>query len=914
MYPVALSSTTDFSFIGSIMPIVSLSITLLAVVFGIICAIVGWKRGLNRSLLRLGTVALTAIISLVATFSVREILNSKLSAISEDLLLALYIEEDFVYASPSAQALIAQLPAALLSPIVFGIIFFVLNIIFYFVYQGVKNIKVFQKTLIHTNSGAKLNIDKLSATAVSLIGCLVIIVCFTLPISGYVAFADSIITQIEAEEGLDVNLQGTVEDVDTNIIKPLAKNPVFATASALGGKALFNNTSSVTLPGGTVVWEKEAVCLFDTYASAKPLIDKGLDFKNLEKSEADALRNTVSHITDSVIVNSVASEIIPAAADAWTHDSEFMNIKNPTSNVPATLQPVTTDILDILATTDATTFKADITTITEIVAKLTETGTLSTIAKDPSAASILNAISAPGLISSIIDTIYDNERTQVLVADIANIGFMAVGESLNIPADDKAVYQSFINELYNEIVRCETIDEYDDKIEELATGLEMIFNKYGVEITYTEAVLYAECIAQIGTLEGTPEEVVGIYFDTISAAIAQANPIEAGENDVDSEALKNIVVNIVVKYIEENGAAEFGTTMDVASQVAGTKELKHNTVTIESMLITKESISSINKDDFSKQTKAIENVIVTISVIVEVAPESDKLTLDITKLDTQTLTTSLRDLASTRNNGTDNDENKKQNNLADATTNLLKSALQNSGVDASAADKLIEHIVATPANDNNNDNSDNNDNNNNYTDSASETLDHVVNLITIIKNDQTSKEDFEKAVSKLIQNIDPITAEVLSDCVSLRLINRYTNSNVSIGKKHALVNIIRDLVGNFGDCSEELSPKQLEAETTYLQMLFTFATSTTTVKDIPLFDESGTPSILGMTSDTFVETIRHSVVLSKTITDHKDTMRTYISNSVSDGDKVLLLEAINGNTQITKELTETLCYIFGIEA
>lgn len=901
MHLISLSATMDFSTINSIMSTVSLVITLLAAVFGIVCGIVGWKRGLNRSLLRLVTVIVTLVAALIITFSLRGTINNSLSFVSD--LVIKNLPGDLVNASPSVEALVEQLPGALLSPFVFGIIFFILNIIFFFVYQGVKKISVFKETIIDKKIGDKVSVDKLVATAVSLVGCFVIIVCFTLPISGYVSFADSVVTQIEAERGLDKELYDTVVELDESIIKPMSKNPVFASASALGGKALFNNTSSVTLPAGVVIWEKEAVCIFDTYASAKPLIDNGMDFKHLEKAEADALRNTVSHITDSVIVNSVASEIIPAVADAWTHDHAFMNIDNPTASVPETLKPVTTDILTILATTDANTLKGDLTTITEIIAKLAESGTISAIANDPSASSILDAISTPGLISSIIDTIYDNERTQVLVADIANIGFMAVGESLDIPTDDKAVYSAFVNEIYADINSCESIEDYDDKLEELSSRIEMTFNKYGVDITYAEAILYSECIAQIGPLEGTPEEVVATYFEIISAAIAQANPIEAGEKKSQKE-FKDLVVKVVSKYIAEYGAAEFGTTMDVTSQVAGSKKLKHNTVTIEAMLITKESISSVTKEEFSKQTKAIENVLITISVVVEASPESGKLVLDITKLDSQVLTDSLRELASTRNNDKEN-SGKKPHNLADSTTNLMKSALQNSGIDAIAADKLIEHIISPE-----------NENNNNSTDdkNAADTLDSVVNLITIIKNESSSKKEFETAVSKLIKNLDPITAEVLSDCVSLRLINRYTNSSVSIGKKHALVNITRAIISNFGVCSEELSSKQLDAETTYLQMLFTLATSTTTVKNMPLFDERGIPSILGMTSDEFVETIRHSVVLSKTVTENKEDMRGYVSGSVAAEDKVLLLKAINNNKEITDDLAATLCYVFGIDA
>ena len=126
-----LSVAQDLAGVGGILSTVSICITACALLFAIVCAIVGYRRGLNRSLLRLGTVAFTLLIALLLTLCLKNTINNAFSGVMIDLKSN--IPQDLLYTSPSLQMLIDQLPYALFSSFIFGILFFVINIIYYFV-------------------------------------------------------------------------------------------------------------------------------------------------------------------------------------------------------------------------------------------------------------------------------------------------------------------------------------------------------------------------------------------------------------------------------------------------------------------------------------------------------------------------------------------------------------------------------------------------------------------------------------------------------------------------------------------------------------------------------------------------------------------------------------------------------------
>lgn len=885
--------STDLSGVGRILSGISIAITVIAAAILILCGFIGFRRGLFRSLLRLGAIVLSVAAALGLTFALKGVLANLLSPVFSSLL-GDSIPADLSPSGSALAILLAELPGALLAPILFGVLFFVCNVIFWIVYLIIKHIKVFDRTLISAKIGGKVKVDNLVSAAVGVVGALMLVIGFTIPLSGYLRLADNTITQIGALEGFDEELTATLNEVEDNIVSPLADNPVVVTSNALGGKALFNSTSAIRVNGRKIVWEKEIAYLINSYNTLKPLLDTEFDFSQFGEEQGAALRRFANDFDQSVLISSIAADVLPAAANAWKDGQTFAGIDNPMASVPELLKPMMDNTLDILATTTTDTLKTDLITVSEVLATLSESGAFAALSGNASAADILKALSQEGMISSLLDTLYDNERMQALVSDVANLGFNAIGETLNIPADDEEIYTDLINELNDEIRKTESLESYDEKLHTLSVGIENVFTKYGVETDTDEASLYAACILGIGPdYTAAAEVAVPSYFETISNALNETTVPSVNTGIVTTADAPKSVSELVSEYYAQKGTNALQQAKSLTEQLSGKTDLVHNTITLNALAVTAESIAALSKEDFSKQSQAIEKVLTTLIGVVEV-DENDNITVDITKLDTASLSAALRDLSATR---TDEAGNTVQN-LATATTNLVKSSLQNSGIDAKAADNLVEHIASRPENAN----------------GTSDPLSSALSLVGVIRTENNTKDDFKSAVNNLVENLDTESAEVLADCVSPNLINQYTTKPLEPGRANALSASVKDLLTNFGEKSDTLTDEQLDAESTYLQTILTLSMSAQEEEaGTPLFGEKGA-SRLDMSAEEFVATVSNSVVISQTILEQQDNLKIAIANSMSAADKAALSEALANDNTLSKEMKAALNIAFALTA
>lgn len=495
--PVLLS--TDLSGIGNIVTIASVVFTVIVAAILVVCALIGRSRGFLHSLLRLGAVALSALLSLLLTFLLKGVVGNLLAPLTEGLTEG-KIPAELAEASPTLASLLSALPGALLAPFLFTLIFFFVNLIFLIVYKIVKKLPVFGKVLIPKKIGGKVSADRLAGLGVSIVCGLFLTVFFVLPLSGYASLADSIVTQLEKADLPDEELVDTLRQTEDNLTGPLSRNPVFVTANALTGKAIFNGVSSISTDSGKIVWEKELATLFRTYGGLTPLIETEFDFSRFEAAQADALRKLPDNLDGSVLMTRVAADVLPYAAATWNRGESFLGVSDPASSAPEMLQPLVGNIFTVLETTTAETLKDDLVTVADILATLAESGTLVSFADGGSAKDILNTLSQPGVISGMIESLNANEHMRDLVGDLANLGFDAISEALDIPKEEEERYNELKDDLNAEIAKTENLSDYDEKITVLSAGIRNVFEKYGVPATEEETNLYAECLAGIGRI------------------------------------------------------------------------------------------------------------------------------------------------------------------------------------------------------------------------------------------------------------------------------------------------------------------------------------------------------------------------------------------------------------------------------
>ncbi len=488
---------TDLAALGSILSIVSIMITIVAAVLLIVCAIIGLKRGTIHSLLRFGAVVIAALLAVGLTFALRNVIGTLMQPVMNSLIGDLASSE-LTEASPTLLKLMNDLPGSLMAPFLFAILFFLLNIILLIVYKIVKKIPIFNKKLIPKKLG-KVSIDRMVSAVISVICGLFLIVFFTRPIAGYLSLAEDVVLQFEKVETADKELSEEVAELESNVVTPLAHNPVFVTSGALTGQAIFNSVSSISTESGRIVWEKELVVLFQAYNRMTPLVNSGFDLEHFDKTQADALRGLSEDIGRSVLITQIVSDILPRAASVWNDGGIFFEVESPVKTAPDALRPFMENVFDILEKTTPATLKDNLYTVADVLATLAESGTFSMLSGGASTKELLTALS-DGTIAEILDSLNANENMQPLVQEMANLGYEAIRENLALSESGEEVFDEVVEELNAEIAKTESIADYDQKVETLSDSITDILAKHGASATEEEIALYAQCLVGTGPI------------------------------------------------------------------------------------------------------------------------------------------------------------------------------------------------------------------------------------------------------------------------------------------------------------------------------------------------------------------------------------------------------------------------------
>lgn len=879
--------------IATLIPVILGIIALLAICLS---AFLSYRRGFVLSLLKLGKVIISAIIAAIITSFLASTVSNLISGVLEADSL-----NELKEASPTLAELLSELPSALVSPIIFLSAFVAFSMIMAIVFAVIKRIPIFRVNLFDIKLW-KFNVGRLCGMFVGIVTTVLTIVLITMPFAGYSRLVSDVAdkfgsqqTEVEkADVGTDANdntdniydetgtssgsTSSNLIDINEKYIKPFADSALFRASYAIGGKAIFSSLTSVKLGSDNIKVDNEISFILDSYDTLKPVIDINFDFSAFTEKEADAIRQFAEGIDKSVLIPAIAGEIVPYAADKWLTGGSFVGAGNPVDSVPETMQPLMTNILNLLSSTNKETIKPDLVTIADIFATFAESGIFAMFGSDFSADEFLAALSEEGVLSSVISALYENERTQFLISDLSNIGFEAISEALEIPESDEDVYNNLMDELSEEIKTALSFETEEEQIDRLSFGITNIFEKYGVEISDEQANLYAQCIigADTDVSEGGSESVSS-YFSLLLSALQASSSSQREADRFYANGLSDKAAAVIEQFKAEMNGEDLSAMVSLTEMMSGKSSLKHNTVTTEDILVTLQDIKDTSSEAITAQGEAMELMLYSLSKIAG----GDG---DMSKLDAESLTEAILKL------GIDD------KGIGKSIKSILKFALSEAGIGSYAAQNLIEHISASAENN-----------------SANADVNAVISVITVISSDSSSKEQVKDAVKTLSSSVTPSSAEVISDCVSAGFIDRTSSGKLSHTQSVAVSSVVKNMLNNFAENSEELSGKQLEAETACVQMVIELSVSTQSSTASALFQTSSSQdSKLGMSADEFVDKLSDSVVLSDTIIDEQENIKTAVGNKMSQSDKDLLTSALEENSSISSQMKEALVNAFSL--
>lgn len=884
----------------------SLAVSITALAFVALGIILGIKRGLLHSTFRLTAVILAAGVSIFVARALRETVGGLIHAIlhgesispeidtliaSLDLDQALSSLDPVLKASPTAAELIEKLPSALAAPLIFFASFISLNCIFYLLYKIPKALtKGIKKKLNETTVG-KTQLGRVGGAVLSLIASATVVACFLAPFSGYASFADEIVTELEGVS-IDEETDQKILELDEQFLTPIKENQALSMAGAVMNPIIFDTVTTSDICGYKIVWSEEIAYLADTYATLKPLLDTGLDLSQFGESEATALRAFAAHFDDSTLVPHIIAELLPAMAGEWNKGNDFFGIENPASTAPDQLQPLMGTMVNVLETTTYESLNQDINTLAELLATLSESGTLAMFGEDISAKDVITALSKPGLISGLIDNLYLNAHMRTLVTDIANLGFDAISDSLHIPTDGDAVRKELSDKIDEAVAKTESIESYDEKITALSGDLGNIFEKYGVTSDEKTAKLYAECIVGVGPLSTENDSAVTDYFTIISEALSEEMasaslpvPPVYGNTPVNSK-----VKEAVKAYLATADSDAAKNAAMLAREIRGEEKLHHAVITLEDIHLSATEMAAMTPEEIHKQSQSLEDIITILSTVMTFN-EDGSFSIDIEKIDTNAIADALFRLAST---GTDA-EGHEIHNIAHAITGVVKYALYQVGINAIAASDLVNHMTKV------------------HPDGSNKNpLSSAFAVLHVVQSDSTmSADEIKENITTMVKDLDKESAKVLSDCISSNLLNTFVPDVLPPEQTDALVTVTKDIITNIGELTETLTDEQLEAETAYMQTIFDLAVNAGQSREESLFTtEDNDSSSLDMSATDFVDTIKHSTIISNTVINETENLKAAVNNGMPEQDKEQLLDAIEKDTELPEDLKNALLDVF----
>lgn len=830
---------------------ISLGLLGLAGIVLLVHTLIGLKRGFGCMLLRLACIAVSAVFAFLVTLAVNATVAPKVGEFLLEEANQSSAVRDLISASPTLESVIESFPGAIVSMIVFLVLFFVFCLLTLIPYAILKHLPGIRSLL------SKGLVNRLLGAALGLVVGFVCLVCTFFPLAGLVSFADGVLGEIKSsgvlEESQTDDIREDVLQADA-IVTKLNDNFSFITVNALGGKAMFNRFFTVRAGEKTVRLERETAYLLNLFVRAKPLIDTEFDLSRFGAKEAAALRSLGEGFGDSDLIPPVLGEILPAAAGRWESGLTFADLENPLVTEDELLQPTFNRLLSILKNTNEQTLKEDIRTVTEVLAQLSESGVLAALGNDASQQELLKALAKEGVLSGLIGTLANNERMRDLVADVSNIGFRVIGEALNIPEDDTRVYNALVNDLTDEVIKAAALENKEAQIRGLSSGVQKVCARYGVDIDKEQADLYASCLLETNGNTPTPEKVAGT-FQTLSR--------------------------------NRNGSD--GETADLTAQLAGLAPLHHAAITMNDLLLNDKDIAALSANTLYEQAKSVEILLNTFAEAITTNGDG-KIDIDIDKLDAAVLSQALIAFADTRGDG-------KLHNIATSMTGLITCALQMAGVDAKAAGQLVNHITDGSS------------------EKSVETLKNAMNLIKVMNSEsENSQQEVKDIVSSLVQDMDKESSAVLADCISVNLIDKFTGSSLPDERSEAMVTVTKDLLIKFGETQEELTEEQADAEAAYMQTIFDLALSTGP-ESSTLFDKKdGTDSTLNKTADEFVETIQESTVISQTVVEEQENLKIAFGDTLNNADKEALAEVLtDAEDRLDEDVKNALIHVFDLE-
>ncbi|MBQ2875670.1 MAG: CvpA family protein [Clostridia bacterium] len=410
----------------------------------------GCKRGWKRQLVHLGFSAL----GLLGSFIITEILINSIvpnfdSQDMADILATLEgwgltlvadAKEALLSVDPNLAALILALPAAtVLAPLVFTVVFILLNLV----------LKLISLIVLRIFPKAKGAPSRLIGMAVGIVEGVLVTSLVLLPVAACADLASGIVSTVDetaAEEG-DASSSTEIHAFLDEYLDPISKNPILTLTRTLGGEAMINSFATLELRGVEVDMRREIYGAVDILTSTHGFAD--INWEKLDESDKRALDTIIDSISDSEYLAEVFSGVFKTLYNLSEEGTSVSLVSESDGELMVALFD---DIIYILGRSTRATVGEDLTTFKEILYILSDGDVIAAFNGGVSTEIMIDVLNTKydeehTIITKLITTIRENERTKPLIATLTKLSITIMAEDMGLGEEADALYDNVIDGL-----------------------------------------------------------------------------------------------------------------------------------------------------------------------------------------------------------------------------------------------------------------------------------------------------------------------------------------------------------------------------------------------------------------------------------------------------------------------------------
>ncbi|MBQ3482833.1 MAG: hypothetical protein IJA78_01510 [Clostridia bacterium] len=491
-------------------------ILLLNVLFGLI-------RGLNRSVVRLGTLVLAAVGAFFLARWLGGVVGEKALTAFETSLLS---NPEFAAAlqdAPEIKQAVVAIVHMLVAPILFLILYPILKLITLIVYRvvlGCFMIEGPKNAVICRLGGALVGI------CTGLIGAIV----FLTPVLGYtetVSHALSVIGEGSTNE--DEDSMASLYSYNEEFLASAADAPLVAPLHGLASGRLFTALTTVSWNEQEVSLESEMDAILSVGTGIKSLSEKPIHAYGA--AEQAALARMSRSVSESPMLSSLATGTLRSASQAWLDGRTFINISRPEASDNGDV--VLNAFLEVFSTETTDTLTKDLSSFSELFGLLVKHDLFALLGEETEQGAFVDKLAVTDILAETEALVAKNPRMQPVTEAFTDVGMRLLVRELGLPADYAEEHPELMEQmavLLRSSVENDAVNE-----ETFATDLKGLMLSEQIPVTDSAIELIAGGFSDLFTVEEletlTTEQIAARMIERLEAADTAAARISSAAGD-----------------------------------------------------------------------------------------------------------------------------------------------------------------------------------------------------------------------------------------------------------------------------------------------------------------------------------------------------------------------------------------------